>query len=668
MIIRALVGGGRRLLLCFGVGLALLPEAGAQDGSRQWAVKIQGFITLSSPALSPDGNSVYVGVETQSGGRLVAFTKDGAFKWNVDRSEPIDASPAVGTDGTVYVGCGDGKLYAFDPDTGAIKWAYSTGSFITSSPAIGADGTIYFGAGDAKLHAVTPNGTRRWTFATGDWIDSSPAIGADGTLYFGSFDTNLYAVAPDGSERWRFGTGGRVFSSPAIGADGTIYIGSGDQSLYAIGRDGGRKWSYMANGDIQSSPTLGADGTVYFAADVTLYALRPENGAERWKTRINSTSGSSAAVRADGTVIIGADDGMVRAFSGDTGAFRWTFDTKTGPGNLIESSPIIAPDGSIYFGSFDGFLYKLNGNGSPLSIFSSWPSFHRDAQRQARAATVSGAGRLVNLSTRAQLAGGDTLIAGFVIQGAAPRAFLLRGVGPALAQFQLAGMPDPRLEVFSGAVRVGANDSWGVVESGYNDPGFSVSDTAAGVGAFPLPAGSRDAALVLPLASGLFTSHVSSTDGRGGVVLVEAYDAVGGDPSARLVNLSTRGQVGVGDNALFAGVVVGGTGRSRLLLRAVGPGLTQFGVAGVLDRPTLSLFTPVAGGGQRLIRSNAGWSTENLTYDFAAAARAVAAFPLQEGSADCAMVVTVEPGNYTLQVSGLNGQTGEALVEVYVLP
>jgi len=149
---------------------------------------------------------------------------------------------------------------------------------------------------------------------------------------------------------------------------------------------------------------------------------------------------------------------------------------------------------------------------------------------------------------------------------------------------------------------------------------------------------------------------------------VEAYDAVGGDPSARLVNLSTRGQVGVGDNALFAGVVVGGTGRSRLLLRAVGPGLTQFGVAGVLDRPTLSLFTPVAGGGQRLIRSNAGWSTENLTYDFAAAARAVAAFPLQEGSADCAMVVTVEPGNYTLQVSGLNGQTGEALVEVYVLP
>ena len=600
----------------------------AQDGSRQWAVKVQGFITLSSPALSPDGSVVYVGVETQSGGRLVAFTKDGAFKWNVDRSEPIDSSPAVGADGTVYVGCGDGRLYAFDPETGAIRWSYATGSFITSSPAIGADGTIYFGAGDSRLHAVAPNGTGRWKFTAGDWIDSSPAIGADGTIYFGSYDQCVYAVAPDGTERWRVVTGSGVFSSPAIGADGTVYVGSGDQRLYALSRDGAVRWTYSANGDIQSSPTLGADGTL----------------------------------------IIGADDGVVRALAADSGAVRWTFDTKTGPGNLIESSPIVAADGSIYVGSFDGYLYKLNGNGSPLSVFSSWPAFHRDTQRRARAATISGAGRLVNLSTRAQLSGGDTLIAGFVIQGAAPRAFLLRGIGPALSQFQLAGMPDPRLDVFSGEVRVGSNDNWSVVEQGFNNPGFSVSDTAAGVGAFPLPLGSRDAALVLPLSSGLFTSHVSSTDGRSGVVLVEAYDAVGGDPAARLVNLSTRGQVGVGDNALFAGVVVGGTGRSRLLLRAVGPGLAQFGVSGVLARPTLALFTPSAGGGQQLVRTNAGWSSEKLTYDLAAAARSVAAFALTEGSADCAMVVTVDPGNYTLQVSGLGGQTGEALVEIYVLP
>jgi hypothetical protein len=152
------------------------------------------------------------------------------------------------------------------------------------------------------------------------------------------------------------------------------------------------------------------------------------------------------------------------------------------------------------------------------------------------------------------------------------------------------------------------------------------------------------------------------------VVLVEAYDAVGGDPTTRLMNLSTRGQVGVGDDALFAGVVVGGTGRSRLLLRAVGPGLTQFGVPNVLSRPTLALYRQASGNGQQLLRTNAGWTSEGVTYDLAAAAQAVSAFPLAESSVDCAMVVTVDPGPYTLQVSGLGATSGEALVEIYVLP
>lgn len=624
---------------------------------------MQGFITLSSPALSPDGGVVYVGVETQSGGRLLAFTREGVLKWNFERAEPIEASPTVGADGTVYLACGDGKLYALDPETRAIRWEYATGSFITSSPAIGADGTLYFGAGDGRLHAVAPSGVRRWTFATGDWVDSSPAVAADGTIYFGSFDKNLYAVGADGVERWRLGTGGRIFSSPAIAGDGTIYIGSGDQRMYAVSREGVKRWEYLANGDIQSSPCLGADGTVYFAADVTMYALRPENGAERWKARLNATSGATAAVRADGTVIIGADDGVLRAFQGETGSLRWSFDTRSGPGNIIESSPVIAADGSIYFGSFDGNLYKLFGNGTGLSAVSSWPGFQRDAARTGRLDTVAGGGRLLNLSTRAQVAGDTTLIAGLVVKASAPRIFLLRGVGPSLGQFGLTGMADPRLEVYAGAGRLAFNDDWG-----RSDAGFSVRDTADAVGAFPLPAASKDAALVMPLGSGLYTAHVSSVDGQGGVVLVEAYDALAGDPSARLVNLSIRGRASEAADALFAGVVVGGAGRSRLLVRAVGPALAAFGVSGVAQEPTLSFFGPGPGGGPQLLRSNHGWSAGGTGSDLAGAARAVGAFPLPEGSADCALVVTVEPGNYTVQVSSPAGLAGEALVELYVLP
>ena len=115
-----------------------------------------------------------------------------------------------------------------------------------SSPAIGADGTIYVGSWDTKLYAINPNGTLKWSYTTGERIDSSPAIGADGTIYVGSWDQNLYAINPNGTLKWSYDTGIAVLkkSSPAIGADGTIYVGSGNISSLAINPNGTLKWSY----------------------------------------------------------------------------------------------------------------------------------------------------------------------------------------------------------------------------------------------------------------------------------------------------------------------------------------------------------------------------------------------------------------------------------------
>jgi len=71
---------------------------------------------------------------------------------------------------------------------------------VYSSPAIGTDGTVYIGSDDAKLYALNPDGTLKWTYTTGGSIGySSPAIGEDGTVYVGSQDTKLYAIRPDGS-------------------------------------------------------------------------------------------------------------------------------------------------------------------------------------------------------------------------------------------------------------------------------------------------------------------------------------------------------------------------------------------------------------------------------------------------------------------------------------
>ncbi|MDP3072163.1 MAG: PQQ-binding-like beta-propeller repeat protein [Opitutaceae bacterium] len=646
-----------------GVLMAAVAACGQTEGTLQWAYALSG-VTVSSPALSADGQTIYIGAETSGrAGRILAIPSNGGLpRWVRNRPQGIDASPTVDVDGTIYIGGYDGKFLALNPANGASRWELNVGAFITSTAAISDDGVIYFGAGDSQLWAVNRAGTVRWRFSAGSWIDSSPAIGPDGTVYFGCNDSKVYAVTREGVERWSFLTGGRIRASPAIGADGTIYVGSLDQRLYAFAPDGTKKWDYLANGEIHGSPTLGADGTIYFVADVNFYALKTD-GTELWKRRINTTSASTAAVRADGVIILGADDGVVRAFNPSDGNVRWSYDTRTGTGNLIESSPIIAPDGSIYVGSLDGFLYKINGNGTALSTVSTWPAFCRDATRTSRATTLSGGGRLLNLSTRAQVGASETLIAGFVVQGGEERVHLLRGIGPTLGAFGLAGMPDPRLQVFSGNTMIASNDDWGT-----NIGGFSVSETAAAVGAFSLANDSKDAALVLPLAAGLYSTHITSADGRRGVTLVEAYDAPAGDPRSRLVNVSTRGQVGVGADSLFAGVSVGGPRRSRLLMRAIGPGLTQFGVGGVLARPTLMLFAPTPEGGQRLLGTNTGWTTSGAVYDLAAAARLVQAFPLLESSADCAMVVTVEPGNYTIQVSGVANTTGEALVEIYQLP
>ena len=122
------------------------------------------------------------------------------------------------------------------PEIPELKWSFLTGQHV-GSPAIGADGTIYVGSSDHRLYAITPDGTEKWDFLTGGGVGVGPAIETDGTIYFGSSgDSRLYAITPDGTEKWSFITGGDFISSLAIGADGTIYFGFEDPyELYALG-------------------------------------------------------------------------------------------------------------------------------------------------------------------------------------------------------------------------------------------------------------------------------------------------------------------------------------------------------------------------------------------------------------------------------------------------
>ena len=110
----------------------------------------------------------------------------------------MNSSPAIGSDGTVYVGSQDNKLYAINGKTGVKLWEFETGGFVRSSPAIGSDGKVYVGSWDLKLYALNgKTGEKLWEFATGSFVSSSPAIGSDGTVYVGSSDKKLYAIKTD---------------------------------------------------------------------------------------------------------------------------------------------------------------------------------------------------------------------------------------------------------------------------------------------------------------------------------------------------------------------------------------------------------------------------------------------------------------------------------------
>ncbi|MBE2215175.1 MAG: hypothetical protein IAE82_14980 [Opitutaceae bacterium] len=268
--------------------------------------------------------------------------------------------------------------------------------------------------------------------------------------------------------------------------------------------------------------------------------------------------------------------------------------------------------------------------------------------------------RLANISARAQVGGGSgVLIPGFVVSGGSLQ-LLVRGVGPRLAGFGVGGvLPDPQLSLVNGSgVTIATNDDWGSASNL-----AELTAASAQVYAFGLGSGSKDAAMLVTLPPGLYTAVMSSAvAGETGVGLVELYEIDGASAPGRLANMSVRAQVGTGEEVLIPGIVVGGTGARTLLVRAVGPRLASFGVAGALANPTLTLFS-----GSTAIGTNDNWSTPNGT-QIAAVAAQVYAFSLPNGSADAALLVTLAPGTYTAQVSGVGGTTGVCLVEVYEVP
>ena len=255
--------------------------------------------------------------------------------------------------------------------------------------------------------------------------------------------------------------------------------------------------------------------------------------------------------------------------------------------------------------------------------------------------------------------GANVAVVGFVVGSGSSKNILIRAVGPALATspFNVPGtVGDPRIDVADALGRIiFSNDNWSATTVGG-------ATTFASVGAFNLATNSRDAAILATnLAPGSYTATVSGVGTATGVGLVEVYDVTG---TARLMNLSTRAQVGTGAGIVISGLVIApGDGRRQILVRAAGPALAGFGVPGALADPSIAIVSNANASVQ--IAANDDWGTGTSVASLNAAFAQSGAFAFAAGSKDAAVITDLPPGSYSIQVGGVGGTSGNALVEVY---
>lgn len=391
LLIRTAMMKGLYLLPAILIAVSLFGVSPALGVTLKWKTSIYGWVDQDNLAVGADG-TVYVPVETANVSekyQLYAMNPTGTHKWTFNILREVRGTPAIGPDGTIYMGSRTNALYAIS-DQGQEVWSFSTeGRQTKSSPAIGSDGTIYIGSilreGDGTigytyssyLHAVRPDGTEKWAyqFVNGPGVDHTPVIGPDGTIYVVAEDPDqhLYAFYPDGDVKWISPTSmdGRDTYSPSIGADGTIYVSS-NGGLFAFNpADGDLKWvqnidSYFA------SAVIGSNNTIYIGStDHKLYALNPVDGSVNWSYTATDGINAGPVISADGYIIFASTDGVVSSISPSGLLMKWTYDTTE---NMF-ASPVISDDGTVYMATYvlgNNYLIALEDNSGP-STTAPWP-------------------------------------------------------------------------------------------------------------------------------------------------------------------------------------------------------------------------------------------------------------------------------------------------------
>ncbi len=275
---------------------------------------------------------------------------------------------------------------------------------------------------------------------------------------------------------------------------------------------------------------------------------------------------------------------------------------------------------------------------------------------RSRLAPLPATPGLLNVSTRLQVGLTDRVaIGGFIVGGTGAKKILVRALGPSLGQSGLVGLlADPFLELHdqTGAV-IGTNDNWETTQLG----GVIVADQQQAIRDTTIPpTDPAEAAIVADLNPGTYTAVVRGASNGTGLGLAEIYDLSQSVPAA-VSNLSTRGFVQTGTNALVGGFILGGIEPSNIVVRALGPSLVQDGLTDFLADPVLDLRDTNG----TIVASNDNWAdTQQAELEASGLAPTEAK--------EAAIYQALSPGIYTATVTGKNSSVGVGLVEVYRLP
>jgi uncharacterized delta-60 repeat protein/M6 family metalloprotease-like protein len=606
-------------------GIARVKDDGTLDSTFSAGTGIfAGFEAVLSASLLPGGRVVIGGAFSSVNGvirsGIAVLGPTGAVDLTFDPGAGVNGivyASAVQPDGkiliggafTSYNGVSVGRVARLNPN-GSLDTSFNPGgagaSLDVLAVALQPDGKIVIGGAFSTYNGTSRNGVARLT--------SSGALDTDFTP---PFVNNVMAlmVQEDGKVVLRG-------SFPAVNATtGTAFIAR-----------------LNANGERDTS--FGAGG--FAIANLAPSQLIMGDAGQLFMQSTGAT-GLSASIAATAPVITTPPVAQTTSVGGTVTL------------SVVASSSLPATyqwfrNGGLIAGATGPTLLLTNAQAAGTGDYTVTITNELGSTTSAPAYVAVGPTRGINLASvlTNNFGGAITLSGVFTIEASASKQMLVRVVGPTLGALGITGvLADPQVTIVNATTEavVATNDDWGAAANAAQVP-----TATAQVGAFPLQAGSKDAAVLATFAPGTYRVRVTGAGSTTGQMLLEIYDA---DASPRLVYAAVRAEVG---GALTKGFDVAKppAGRSYLI-RALGPSL---GIPGAIADPQLSLYA-----GTTLVASNDNWNGDLTVASLAAS---VGALPLAPGSQDAALVfVPTAAGSFSAQVSAVGGTTGVVLLEIF---